>query len=135
MKVITGKVVTGRIVIDGEPLGEGSTVTVLAPEHDETFVLDSQADTTLLDAWPRPTVMRWLPASNFGSSWVARPNSFDRVPSRAENTPGAMPTALRRHVLPLEWSMSTRRRHGTQRQVSLDCRFCSSEPVRRVKPE
>jgi len=50
MKVITGKVVAGRIVIEGEPLEEGSTVTVLAPEQDETFVLDSQAETALLDA-------------------------------------------------------------------------------------
>jgi hypothetical protein len=50
MKVITGKVVAGRIVIEGEPLEEGSTVTVLAPERDETFVLDSQAETALLAA-------------------------------------------------------------------------------------
>ncbi len=50
MKVITGKVVAGRIVVEGEPLQEGSTVTVLAPEHDETFVLDSQAEAALLDA-------------------------------------------------------------------------------------
>jgi hypothetical protein len=50
MKVITGKVVAGRIVVEGEPLEEGSTVTVLAPEHDETFVLDSQAETALLAA-------------------------------------------------------------------------------------
>lgn len=50
MKVITGKVVAGRIVIEGEPLEEGSTVTVLAPERDEAFVLDSQAETSLLAA-------------------------------------------------------------------------------------
>ncbi len=50
MKVITGKVVAGRIVVEGEPLEEGSTVTVLAPEQDETFVLDSQAEAALLDA-------------------------------------------------------------------------------------
>jgi hypothetical protein len=50
MKVITGKVVAGRIVIEGEPLEEGSTVTVLAPEEDETFALDSQAETALLAA-------------------------------------------------------------------------------------
>ncbi len=50
MKIITGKVVAGRIVIEGEPLEEGSTVTVLAPERDETFVLDSQAETALLAA-------------------------------------------------------------------------------------
>jgi hypothetical protein len=50
MKVITGKVVAGRIVIEGEPLEEGSTVTVLARERDETFVLDSDAEASLLAA-------------------------------------------------------------------------------------
>jgi len=47
---MTGKVVAGRIVVEGEPLEEGSTVTVLAPEQSEAFVLDSQAETALLDA-------------------------------------------------------------------------------------
>ncbi|MBM4027534.1 MAG: hypothetical protein FJ280_19325, partial [Planctomycetes bacterium] len=41
-----------------------------------------------------------------------------------------MPTALRRHVLLIESSMSTRRRHGTQRWVIGDYRFCSSKPIR-----
>ncbi len=50
MKIITGKVVAGRIVVEGEPLEEGSTVTVLAPERDETFALDPQAETALLAA-------------------------------------------------------------------------------------
>jgi hypothetical protein len=50
MKVITGKVVAGKIVVEGEPLEEGSTVTVLAPERDETFVLDSEAEAALLTA-------------------------------------------------------------------------------------
>jgi hypothetical protein len=50
MKIITGKVVAGKIVIEGEPLEEGSTVTVLAPERDETFVLDSQAEAAMLAA-------------------------------------------------------------------------------------
>jgi len=50
MKVITGKVVAGKIVVEGEPLEEGSTVTVLAPERDETFVLDSEAEAALLAA-------------------------------------------------------------------------------------
>lgn len=50
MKVITGKVVAGKIVVEGEPLEEGSTVTVLAPERDETFILDSEAQTALLAA-------------------------------------------------------------------------------------
>jgi len=35
MKVASGRVVAGRIVVEGEPLEEGCTVTVLAPERDE----------------------------------------------------------------------------------------------------
>ena len=50
MKVVTGKVIAGRIVVEGEPLEEGCTVTVLAPERDEAFVLDSQAEASLLAA-------------------------------------------------------------------------------------
>jgi len=50
MKVVTGKVVSGRIVVEGEPLQEGCTVTVLAPEPDEAFVLDSASEEALLAA-------------------------------------------------------------------------------------
>jgi hypothetical protein len=50
MKVISGKVIAGRIVIEGEPLEEGCTVTVIAPEGDEAFVLDSEAEASLLAA-------------------------------------------------------------------------------------
>jgi hypothetical protein len=50
MRVVTGKVVAGRIVVEGEPLEEGSTVTVLAPESDEMFVLDSESEDALLAA-------------------------------------------------------------------------------------
>lgn len=50
MKVVTGKVVAGRIVVEGGPLEEGCTVTVLVPDHDEAFVLDSQAEASLLAA-------------------------------------------------------------------------------------
>ena len=50
MEVVTGKVVAGRVVIEGEPLEEGSTVTVLAPERDEAFVLDADAEAALLAA-------------------------------------------------------------------------------------
>jgi len=50
MKVVTGKVIAGRIVIEGEPLEEGATVTVLAPERDETLTLNAQAETALLTA-------------------------------------------------------------------------------------
>jgi len=50
MKIVSGKVIEGRIVVEGEPLEEGCTVTVLAPEQDETFVLDSEAEAALLAA-------------------------------------------------------------------------------------
>ena len=50
MKIITGKVVAGRIVVEGEPLEEGTTVTVLAPESDEAFVLDAESEEALLAA-------------------------------------------------------------------------------------
>jgi hypothetical protein len=50
MKVITGKVVAGKVVIEGEPLEEGCTVTVLAREQDEAFELDVEAEAALLAA-------------------------------------------------------------------------------------
>jgi len=37
MKVATGKIVDGKVVLEGEPLAEGSVVTVLARRDDETF--------------------------------------------------------------------------------------------------
>ena len=50
MRVIIGKVVGGRIVIEGEPSEEGCTVTVLAPERDEAFELDAEAEAALVAA-------------------------------------------------------------------------------------
>ena len=47
MRITTGKVVEGNIVPEGDPLEDGSTVTVLAPEGDQTFELSAsltQAD-------------------------------------------------------------------------------------------
>jgi len=50
MKVATGKVVSGKIVVDGEPFTEGSTVTVLAPEDGEVFALSADDEVALLAA-------------------------------------------------------------------------------------
>jgi hypothetical protein len=47
IKLITGKVVRGKIEVEGESLKEGSTVTVLAPEDDETFELSPQQEAEL----------------------------------------------------------------------------------------
>ena len=54
MKVATGIVVDGNVVLEGEALAEGSTVTVLLREDPETFDLTSEAalavETTALAA-------------------------------------------------------------------------------------
>jgi hypothetical protein len=51
MKVITGTVIDGKIVIEGEPLADGSKVTVLAPEgKDDTFELPTAQEALLLEA-------------------------------------------------------------------------------------
>jgi len=50
MKVATGKVVSGKIVVEGNPFPEGSTVTVLAPESGETFELTADGEAALLAA-------------------------------------------------------------------------------------
>jgi hypothetical protein len=48
MRVTSGKVVAGQIVVEGEPLPDGAVVTVLARELDESFELDAAAEAELL---------------------------------------------------------------------------------------
>lgn len=50
MKVATGKVVGGKVVLEGEPLAEGSVVTVVAREDDETFDVSPDEEKALLAA-------------------------------------------------------------------------------------
>ena len=50
MKVATGRVVGGKVVLEGEPLAEGSVVTVLARENDETFEVSPEEERALLEA-------------------------------------------------------------------------------------
>jgi hypothetical protein len=49
MRIASGKVVAGRLELDGE-LPEGASVTVLALEGDETFEADDEAEKMLLAA-------------------------------------------------------------------------------------
>jgi len=49
MQVASGKVVAGRVELDGE-LPEGASVTVLALDGDETFEADSETERMLLEA-------------------------------------------------------------------------------------
>ncbi len=39
MRVANGRVVDGKIVLEGEPLEEGAVVTVLAADDEESFTL------------------------------------------------------------------------------------------------
>jgi len=49
MVIASGKVVGGRVELDSE-LPEGASVTVLAPDGDETFEADPETERMLLDA-------------------------------------------------------------------------------------
>lgn len=48
MVMTSGRVVEGKIVVDGDPLPEGAVVTVLTREANESFVLDAEAEAELL---------------------------------------------------------------------------------------
>ena len=50
MLITTGKVNNGVIQIDSKDLPDGTTVTLLAHEGDETFALDSTQESELLAA-------------------------------------------------------------------------------------
>jgi hypothetical protein len=47
MRIATGKVIRGKLELDGDSLEEGATVTVLVPEPDETFTLTPDEEVTL----------------------------------------------------------------------------------------
>ena len=49
MRITRGKVVDGHIVVEDEPLQEGSTVTILFPEE-RTFELNEADEAALLAA-------------------------------------------------------------------------------------
>jgi hypothetical protein len=48
MKVTTGTVVDGKVLVEGEALPEGSTVTVLLREDEERFELTPEEEAELL---------------------------------------------------------------------------------------
>ena len=48
MKVATGTVVGGKVLLEGEALPEGSTVTVLLREDEEAFDLTPEEEAELL---------------------------------------------------------------------------------------
>ena len=48
MRIATGKVVAGKVVVEGEPLEDGTTVTILARDSNETFELTPDEEAKLL---------------------------------------------------------------------------------------
>jgi hypothetical protein len=60
--ITSGKVVAGKIVIDGDPLPDGTTVTVLAREGDESFELDAAAEAELLESMAQGDRGETIPA-------------------------------------------------------------------------
>jgi len=50
MKIATGTVVDGKVVVEGENLTEGSTVTVLLRDDEEGFELTPEEEGKLLES-------------------------------------------------------------------------------------
>ena len=50
MRIASGRVVSGHVEVEGEPLPEGTLVTLLTREEDETFDLDAAAEAELLES-------------------------------------------------------------------------------------
>ena len=48
MRVATGRVVSGKVMVDGEPLPNGAKVTVIAREDDETFEFSPEEEAEIL---------------------------------------------------------------------------------------
>jgi len=48
MKIATGKVVGGKVVVEGAPLEEGTSVTVLARDGERGFTLSPEEEAELL---------------------------------------------------------------------------------------
>ena len=50
MVITSGRVVAGKVVVEGEPLPDGAIVTILARDGDETFELDAALEAELLES-------------------------------------------------------------------------------------
>lgn len=51
MVVSSGRVVAGKIIVDGDPLPDGAVVTILTREGDETFEVDAAMEAELLESF------------------------------------------------------------------------------------
>ena len=62
MRVATGRVVEGKVVVEGEPWAEGAIVTVVARDDEDTFEVSAEDERALLEAMAqadRGQVVSW----------------------------------------------------------------------------
>jgi hypothetical protein len=64
MKISTGKVVSGKVELEGDPLPEGCVVTVLAPDGDEFCELTVEEETLLVASIQQAEAGRVRPATD-----------------------------------------------------------------------
>lgn len=50
MQIATGTVVDGKIIVEGDPLAEGTVVTILAREAQEPFEVPPELEAELLES-------------------------------------------------------------------------------------
>ena len=50
MQVTTGIVVDGKVVVEGDPLPEGTIVTIIARDAEETFEVPPELEAELLES-------------------------------------------------------------------------------------
>jgi hypothetical protein len=50
MQLVFGTVVGGKVVVEGDPLPEGTVVTILAREAEETFEVPPELEAELLES-------------------------------------------------------------------------------------
>ena len=78
MRIAPGKVVNGRVELDAE-LPEGTSVTVLALEGDETFEADAETEQMLLQAIAQCEKGQTTPMADLVSE-LRRREGGDRFP-------------------------------------------------------
>jgi hypothetical protein len=50
MRVATGRIIEGKVVVEGEPWTEGSVVTVVARDDKQTFEVSAEEERALMEA-------------------------------------------------------------------------------------
>ena len=50
MRVATGKIIEGKVVVEGDPWTEGSVVTVMARDDEQSFEVSADEERALLEA-------------------------------------------------------------------------------------